>query len=155
MKARRPLFLVALVAVLGGLAILSMASAPATAAEAASARSPRGASPFTHSLVQAVSSQIGAKDLLVWLIVGAVAGSVTAVLVTWRRSGFGGITNLAIGLLGAVLGGFLFEILRWNLSLGSITIQYQDLAAALVGSLLLLLCAGWLRVRWSPRRRRA
>jgi len=53
-----------------------------------------------------------------WLIVGALAGSLAGVLVKRRKEGFGGLTNLGIGLVGALLGGALFSPHRLKNLLG-------------------------------------
>jgi len=114
-----------------------------------------GAAKFTGLLRQSFVSGITMQEILVWLVVGAIAGSLAATIMTLRRGGFGGVANLVVGLLGALVGGVLFEVMRLDVGLGAIMIQYDDLAAALVGSMLLLLGVTWLRVRWRPKRRRA
>lgn len=45
--------------------------------------------------------------LLIWLCVGAVAGWLAGVVV--KGSGFGLLGNIAVGVFGAVVGGWLFE----------------------------------------------
>ena len=81
---------------------------------------------------------VSLHQLLVWLIIGALAGSLSGMLVKGSRKGFGAFWNLALGLAGALLGGYLFKILKVKLALGSIVIAFQDLVAAAVGSLLFL-----------------
>jgi len=56
-------------------------------------------------------------ELFAWLIVGALAGSLAGILITRKREGLGGFTNLGVGLAGAVLGGLLFKLLKINLGL--------------------------------------
>ena len=77
-------------------------------------------------------------ELIVWLVVGALAGSVTGMLVKRQREGFGRLGNLGIGLSGALIGGLLFKLFRIDLGLAEVSISLEDLIAALVGSLLLL-----------------
>ena len=87
---------------------------------------------------------------------GALAGSFIASLFTMKREGFGVLTNVVFGLIGAVIGGLVVEFFQWNLPLGAIVVYYEDLAAAALGSTMLLCCVWWLRTRWrAPRRRRA
>ena len=81
---------------------------------------------------------ISAGQLIVWLIIGALAGSMAGWVVTRRKRGFGRLTNLIIGLLGAVIGGFLFDLLEVDLGLGELVLTAEDLVAAFVGALLLL-----------------
>ena len=49
-------------------------------------------------------------QLIVWLLVGALAGSIVGMLVKRTKKGFGHIINLGIGLVGALIGGFLFDL---------------------------------------------
>jgi len=85
--------------------------------------------------------------IVVWLILGALAGSLAGRAVTFSRSGFGPWINLGIGMLGAVVGGFLFSLLGINLGLGEIKITLEDVISAFLGSLLCI--AAW----WLIRRR--
>ncbi len=81
---------------------------------------------------------ITAGQLIAWVIVGALAGSVAGALVKGQKTGFGHAKNMAIGLLGAVIGGILFKLFDVNLGLDDLVITFQDMVAALIGSLLLL-----------------
>ncbi|MGA2066013.1 MAG: GlsB/YeaQ/YmgE family stress response membrane protein [Thermoguttaceae bacterium] len=82
---------------------------------------------------------IGPDEIVTWLIVGALAGSLTGMLIKGRKEGFGHLLNLAIGLVGALIGGYLFKVLHISLGLlGQITISLQEVVAALVGSLIFL-----------------
>ena len=82
--------------------------------------------------------EVTVVELVVWLIVGLLAGSVAGLVVTRKREGFGKFANLGIGLVGALIGGFLFDILKIDLGLANISVSLQDLLAAFVGSLLFL-----------------
>jgi uncharacterized membrane protein YeaQ/YmgE (transglycosylase-associated protein family) len=86
-------------------------------------------------------------QLVVWLIIGALAGSLAGMLVTGSRKGYGPATNILIGLIGAVIGGWVFDKLNVNLGLGSITISFEEVVAAFVGSLILLGLISFLRGR--------
>ena len=89
--------------------------------------------------------QIGLGEFIVWLIVGGLAGSVAGSVVTFSREGFGRWTNLAVGMLGAFVGGFLFNLFNIDLGLGELKVTFEDLLAALIGSLLCVLL--WLMIR--------
>ena len=80
-------------------------------------------------------------ELIVWLIVGGLAGSLVGMIVTFKKEGLGRWTNLGVGLGGAVIGGVLFNILRIDLGLGELKVSFEDLVSAFVGSLILLI--GW------------
>lgn len=76
--------------------------------------------------------------IIVWVIVGALAGNVTGRLVTFKKEGLGRWTNLGVGMVGAVIGGFLFQLLKIDMGLGELKITFEDLIAAVVGSLLFI-----------------
>jgi len=84
-------------------------------------------------------------DLLVWVVVGMIAGSLAGVVVKRKKEGFGRYMNLGIGLVGALIGGFLFDLLRIDLGLQNITISLQDIVSAFVGSLLFLVALFYVR----------
>jgi len=92
---------------------------------------------------------ISISEIIVWLIVGALAGTVTGSLVKRKKQGFGTPTNLGIGLVGAVIGGFLFNLLKIDYGMSRIQVSLQDLVSACVGSLIFLL------VIWIVRKQKA
>jgi uncharacterized membrane protein YeaQ/YmgE (transglycosylase-associated protein family) len=96
--------------------------------------------------------KIGPDEIVTWIIVGAIAGSLTGLLVKRRKQGFGGLLNLAIGLVGALIGGFLFKILRINIGvLSQISINLQEVVAGLIGSLIFLGIIALVRRQWFRR----
>lgn len=84
-------------------------------------------------------------DLLVWVVIGMIAGSLAGVVVKRKKGGFGRYGNLGIGLVGALVGGFLFDLLSIDLGLENVTISLQDIVAAFVGSLLFLVALFYVR----------
>ena len=84
-------------------------------------------------------------QLIVWLIVGALAGTLAAMLVTRKRRGLGLLENIVVGLVGAIVGGLLFNLLHINLGLGDLVFSAEDLVAAFVGSVLVLIALRILR----------
>jgi uncharacterized membrane protein YeaQ/YmgE (transglycosylase-associated protein family) len=85
--------------------------------------------------------------IIVWMIVGALAGNLAGRLVTFSREGLGRWTNIGVGMLGAVVGGFLFGLFGIDFGLGELKVTFEDLIAAFVGSLLCIF------VWWLFRRR--
>ena len=83
--------------------------------------------------------------VIVWIIVGALAGNLTGRLVTFKKEGLGRWANLRIGMAGALIGGLLFNLLDIDLGLGELKVTFEDLLAAVVGSLLFIV--GWWLVR--------
>ena len=82
-------------------------------------------------------------QLIVWIVVGLLGGSLAGLLITWEREGFGLLRNLGVGLVGAFVGGLLFRAFGILPGLDKIAISLRDVVAALVGSLLVL-AALWL-----------
>ena len=90
-------------------------------------------------------------QILVWLIVGLLGGSLAGVAIKWDRKGFGVVRNLAVGLIGALVGGFLFWLFGLLPGLGNVTISLRDVVAAFVGSLIVLTVLWfWQRSREMP-----
>jgi uncharacterized membrane protein YeaQ/YmgE (transglycosylase-associated protein family) len=82
-------------------------------------------------------------QLIVWIVVGLLGGSLAGLLITWERGGFGLLRNLGVGLVGALVGGLLFRAFGILPGLDKIAISLRDVVAALIGSLLVL-AALWL-----------
>ena len=81
---------------------------------------------------------ISIDKIIVWLIVGAMAGWLTGIVVKRRKKGFCHFYNTIIGLAGALIGGFIFHVFRIDFGLGNISISLKDLVSALIGSLVFL-----------------
>jgi len=73
-------------------------------------------------------------SLIVWIVIGLIAGWIAGLIS--RGRGFGCIGNLILGLIGAVLGGWIFTKLG---IFGGGTIY--TLAAATVGAVVLVVIA--------------
>jgi len=83
---------------------------------------------------------------LIWfLIIGAVAGWLAGMVMKGRK-GYGILGNIIVGCIGSLIGGFLFDLLGVNLSLG---IRYEGLITSLItafiGAIILLLIINWLK----------
>ena len=91
-------------------------------------------------------------QVIVWIVVGLIGGSLAGLLITWEKQGFGWGRNLGLGLAGALVGGFLFRLLGLFPGLDTIAISLGDIVAAVVGSLIVL-GALWLwqtyRAQWT------
>jgi len=70
-------------------------------------------------------------SLLILAVIGLVAGFLAGII--WKGRGFGLVGNLIIGVLGAILGGWLFGLL--GIGFGGIIGQ---IVAALLGALIIL-----------------
>lgn len=78
------------------------------------------------------------SQLIVWIIVGLLGGSLAGLATKWNREGFGLVRNLGLGLAGALVGGFLFRLFGLFPNLDLISISLRDIVAAFVGSLIVL-----------------
>ncbi len=89
-----------------------------------------------------MSFDLSLDELVVWVVIGLLAGSLAGMVVNRRRDGFGGaLANLLFGLVGALIGGILFDALNIELGLPKLTIDVNKVAAAFVGALLVVLGA--------------
>jgi uncharacterized membrane protein YeaQ/YmgE (transglycosylase-associated protein family) len=82
-------------------------------------------------------------QFIVWVVVGLLGGSFAALVTTRDRKGYGLLRNLGVGLVGALVGGFLFRVLGLLPGLDRVAISLRDVVAAVVGSLIVL-AALWL-----------
>lgn len=78
------------------------------------------------------------SKVIVWLIIGAAGGTLAGALVRWQRGGFGWWANLGIGLVGALVGGIIFNLFGILPGLETISISLRDIVSAFVGSILFL-----------------
>jgi uncharacterized membrane protein YeaQ/YmgE (transglycosylase-associated protein family) len=50
-------------------------------------------------------------QVIFWVVVGLIGGSLAGVLITWEKLGLGWARNLGMGLAGAIVDGYLFRVL--------------------------------------------
>ena len=74
-------------------------------------------------------------DILVWIVLGLVAGAIAKALMPGDDPG-GIIVTILIGVVGAVVGGFLWNVLSGNDSYGDFDIG--GILIAVLGAMLLL-----------------
>ena len=79
------------------------------------------------------------ESLIVWLIVGGVAGWLAGLIV--RGYGFGIIGNIAVGVVGAFIGAWLLAKLGIHVGDGLI----GTLVGATLGAIVLLIIIGFFR----------
>lgn len=81
---------------------------------------------------------------LTWLIVGAVVGWLAGILVKGR--GFGLLGNIVIGVVGAIIGGWLAGAI-FNISNPISGFNLTTLVVAVLGAILVLFVARMIRSR--------
>jgi uncharacterized membrane protein YeaQ/YmgE (transglycosylase-associated protein family) len=79
-------------------------------------------------------------QIIVWLIIGAIAGWAAGQVMKGR--GFGLLGNIVVGIIGAVVGGFVFGLLGISAPGGAFV---GSLITAFVGAIILLVIIGALR----------
>ncbi|GFO83202.1 GlsB/YeaQ/YmgE family stress response membrane protein [Methyloceanibacter sp.] len=90
---------------------------------------------------------VSLSDLIVWLVVGGLAGALAGMVVTAKWEGLGRWTGLGVGLVGAIIGGVIFRLFNIAPGLESVSVSLRDVLAAFVGSLIFLAILWALRTR--------
>ncbi len=82
-----------------------------------------------------------ATALIIWIIVGAIAGLLAESVV--RGFGYGLVGAIIVGIIGGLLGGWIFAALGIGIGLGII----GDIIVAFIGAVILLLIVRAVRGR--------
>lgn len=85
-------------------------------------------------------------QLVTWLLIGAVIGSLIGMIFRRPKGLTDHLINTGIGLIGALIGGFLFSIFDFGSTLAEYKISLRDLVSAFAGSLV------FLGVLWAVRK---
>jgi uncharacterized membrane protein YeaQ/YmgE (transglycosylase-associated protein family) len=83
------------------------------------------------------------EQVLTWVLIGLFAGLLAGLLV--RGRGLGIVSSIVVGLLGALVGGFLFSILGIQVPeafRGGITLAWSDMFVAFIGAVIVLILFG-------------
>jgi uncharacterized membrane protein YeaQ/YmgE (transglycosylase-associated protein family) len=79
---------------------------------------------------------VDAQKLIIWAIIGIVAGWLASVVV----GGGGGLLRYLItGLIGAFVGGFVFQMAGWRLNLGNEWLE--QIIVAFIGAIIVVILA--------------
>ena len=87
------------------------------------------------------------QDLIIWIVSGALSGPAAGAVLAGKREGFGKLTNLLLGLAGAIIGGIIINLLKTvgiDNVLG-IQITLDQLIASFSGALIFVF--GYRRIR--------
>lgn len=80
-----------------------------------------------------VTGEITLVGILVWILIGAIAGWLAALIV--RGGGMGFVVNVVLGIVGAVIGGWLLGALGLSIGTGF----FAAIVNAVIGAVVLLL----------------
>jgi uncharacterized membrane protein YeaQ/YmgE (transglycosylase-associated protein family) len=89
---------------------------------------------------------MGLLDLIGWIIIGLVAGWLASIVM--GRGGYGLIGDIVVGLIGALIGGFLASQLRLNGLSSDDPLNWWSLILAVIGAIIFI---GLLRAVSSSR----
>ena len=82
---------------------------------------------------------MGLEQTIVFLVIGGIAGWLAGLIM--KGGGFGLVGNIVVGILGALLGGWLFKVLK--ISIGGEWIG--PIVTATVGAIVLLFVIGMIK----------
>ncbi len=92
---------------------------------------------------QTVTISFNLGQVLTWIIIGLIAGFLAGLIVRGRR--FGLVSSIILGLVGALIGGFIFSLLHIPVPAAlnePINIKWIDILVAFIGAVILLLLLG-------------
>jgi uncharacterized membrane protein YeaQ/YmgE (transglycosylase-associated protein family) len=93
---------------------------------------------YQQVTIPAVTIDLG--KIVTWMIIGLIAGFLAGLIVRGRRYGL--LTAIIVGLVGALIGGFLLSVVRIPALAvfdQPIPIRWIDIISAFIGALILLL----------------
>ena len=88
-----------------------------------------------------------------WLIIGGIAGPLAGAVVNRSKRGYGIWGNVLLGLIGALVGGLVFSLLRMDFGLSGVVVTLTDVVRAFLGALISV--GVYSLVRFIMRRRQA
>ena len=87
-----------------------------------------------------IQSTEGTHSLLVWIVIGLVAGYLTGKIM--RGAGFGPLVDILVGIIGAIVGGLIMVTLGYAGTGGFLYTVFVAVIGAIVLTLLLRLVTG-------------
>jgi uncharacterized membrane protein YeaQ/YmgE (transglycosylase-associated protein family) len=79
-------------------------------------------------------------NIILWIVIGGLAGWIASMIMK-RDASMGAIANIVVGIVGAVIGGFLVNLFGYDVS----TFSLPGLLVAIVGAVILLAIIGALQ----------
>jgi len=78
---------------------------------------------------------MNARDILIWIVIGLIAGWLASLVL----GGGGLIRYIVTGLIGAIVGGFLFRQLGIDFTLGNVFVD--QIVVAAIGAIIVVVIA--------------
>jgi len=88
-------------------------------------------------------------QLMAWVIMGLLAGGLINQFSKLHK-----LTNLLFGLIGALIGGIVANVIQVDLGMGPVLIRYEELLASLAGGVLLVIAGRYLAARRALQKRK-
>lgn len=90
-------------------------------------------------------------EVVAWVIVGALVGALAGMMTTLKSTGLGKLGRLLLGLAGAFLGGMVVRVTGLDFGWGPVLIRYEELFVSLLGAVLLVVLAKFVRSRFTTK----
>ncbi|MAT96638.1 MAG: GlsB/YeaQ/YmgE family stress response membrane protein [Anaerolineaceae bacterium] len=80
-------------------------------------------------------------SIVLWIVLGGVAGWIASIIMK-RNAQMGMVANIVVGIVGALIGGFVVDLLGFAPASG---FNFYSLLVAILGAVILLAIVGYLR----------
>jgi uncharacterized membrane protein YeaQ/YmgE (transglycosylase-associated protein family) len=84
-------------------------------------------------------------EIVAWVIMGVLVGAVAGIFTSLKTSGAGRLGRLVLGLTGALLGGTVVHVARFDFGWGPVLVRYEELLFSLAGAVFLIILARMIR----------
>ena len=84
-------------------------------------------------------------EVVAWVLMGMLVGALAGMMSSFKPTGLGKAGRLLLGLAGAFVGGMVVRVTQLDFVWGPVLIRYEELAASLLGAIVLIVLARVLR----------
>lgn len=86
-------------------------------------------------------------EIVAWALMGLLVGALASLLSVMRTGAGQRVGAVALGLVGAFIGGIVAHVAQLDFGMGPVLIRYEDLLLSLVGGLLLIFGFRFIKAR--------
>lgn len=79
-------------------------------------------------------------NIILWIVIGGLAGWIASMIMK-RDASMGALANVVVGIIGAIIGGFLVSLFGYSVN----TFSVVGLVVAIIGAVILLAIIGALQ----------